>query len=41
MTTVLVLSGVSDRADARESAVDPDYVIDGLADIDRVLAELD
>lgn len=38
MTTVLVLSGVSDRADVAESDVSPDYVIDSLADIEDVLA---
>lgn len=36
MTTVLVLSGVADRADIADSPVDPDYVIEGLGDIDRV-----
>lgn len=40
MTTVLVLSGVADRADIADSAVDPDYVIEGLGDIDRVLESI-
>lgn len=41
MTTVLVLSGVADRADIAESDIDPDYVIDSLGDIDSVLSALD
>jgi 4-nitrophenyl phosphatase len=40
MTTVLVLSGVTDRADVAESDVHPDFVIEGLGDIDEVLAAL-
>jgi HAD superfamily hydrolase (TIGR01450 family) len=40
MTTVLVLSGVTDRKDVARSDVDPDFVIDALGDIDSVLAEL-
>ena len=41
MTTVLVLTGVSDRADIAASDVEPDFVIDGLGDIDDVLRSLD
>lgn len=41
MTTVLVLTGVSDRADVSESAIEPDYVIDGLGDIGDVLDSLE
>lgn len=41
MTTVLVLSGVADRADIERSDIDPDYVIDTLGEIDSVLAALD
>jgi HAD superfamily hydrolase (TIGR01450 family) len=37
MTTVLVLSGVAERADIDESDVSPDYVIDSLGDIRSVL----
>lgn len=37
MTTVLVLSGVTDRADLATASVDPDYVVDSLADIGDVL----
>lgn len=37
MTTVLVLTGVCTRADVAESEVDPDYVIEGLGDIQTVL----
>lgn len=37
MTTVLVLSGVADRADIDASDVTPDYVIDSLGDIQTVL----
>lgn len=40
MTTVLVLSGVSDREDIGAHDVDPDYVIDGLGAIGDVLSEL-
>lgn len=40
MTTVLVLSGVTDRTDVAESDVQPEYVIDSLADIDSVLSAL-
>lgn len=39
MTTVLVLSGVSSRADIETSDVDPDYVIEGLGEIESVLEE--
>ncbi|WP_459194128.1 HAD-IIA family hydrolase [Halosimplex sp. J119] len=38
MATALVLTGVSDRADAAGSEVDPDYVLDSLADLPAVLA---
>jgi HAD superfamily hydrolase (TIGR01450 family) len=41
MTTVLVLTGVSDRADIATSPVEPDFVIDGLGDIDEVLRSFD
>jgi 4-nitrophenyl phosphatase len=41
MTTVLVLSGVTDRAAVAHSEVDPDFVVDGLGDIDDVLAAVD
>ncbi len=41
MTTVLVLTGVSDRSDIAHSDVDPDFVIDGLGDIEEVLATLE
>jgi len=37
MTTALVLSGVSNRADIDASDVTPDYVIETLGDIERVL----
>ena len=37
MTTVLVLTGVSDRSDIADSDVDPDYVIEHLGEIDTVL----
>ncbi|MFC7195432.1 HAD hydrolase-like protein [Halosimplex aquaticum] len=38
MATALVLTGVSDRSDAAESEVDPDFVLDSLADLPSVLA---
>lgn len=38
MTTVLVLTGVTDRSDVAGSDVQPDYILDGLGDIDTVLA---
>jgi HAD superfamily hydrolase (TIGR01450 family) len=41
MTTVLVLTGVTDRAEIEASDVDPDYVIDSLGDIDEVLQAFD
>ncbi len=42
MTTALVLTGVADRADLAASPYDPDYVLDDLGDLDRVLdAEAD
>ena len=37
MTTVLVLSGVTDREMIPEADVDPDYVLESLAEIDTVL----
>ncbi|UIO99058.1 HAD-IIA family hydrolase [Halobaculum sp. CBA1158] len=37
-TTALVCTGVTDRGDVAASDHDPDYVLDSLADIDRVLA---
>jgi 4-nitrophenyl phosphatase len=37
MTTVLVRTGVSTAADLEESEIQPDYVIDSLADIETVL----
>jgi HAD superfamily hydrolase (TIGR01450 family) len=37
MTTVLVLSGIADRADVARSDIDPDYVLDGLDRIGQVL----
>ena len=37
MTTVLVLTGVTDREDVEASEPQPDYVIDDLGDIDMVL----
>jgi 4-nitrophenyl phosphatase len=40
MTTVLVLSGVTDREQLAATGVEPDYVIDTLGEIDRVLEEL-
>lgn len=40
MTTVLVLTGVTDRKDIAESDIEPDYVIETFGDIDEVLVEL-
>jgi arabinose operon protein AraL len=37
MTTVLVLSGVTDRRTIRRADTDPDYVLDSLAEIDQLL----
>ncbi|GAB3038097.1 HAD-IIA family hydrolase [Natronobiforma cellulositropha] len=37
MTTVLVLSGVTTRDDVTASSVDPDYVLESLGEISRVL----
>ncbi|WP_144902648.1 HAD-IIA family hydrolase [Halobellus captivus] len=37
MTTVLVLSGVTDRETIEEVDVEPDYVLESIADIDDVL----
>jgi HAD superfamily hydrolase (TIGR01450 family) len=37
MTTALVLTGVSDRDDTAASEVDPDYVLDSLADLPSVI----
>ena len=39
MTTVLVLSGVSSRDSIAQSPVTPDYVIENLGEIERVLRE--
>jgi HAD superfamily hydrolase (TIGR01450 family) len=39
MTTVLVLTGVSSRADVADSDVDPDYVLENLGGIERVLED--
>jgi 4-nitrophenyl phosphatase len=41
MATVLVLTGVTDRATLAESDIDPDHVIEGLGDIGSVLAAID
>ena len=37
MTTVLVLSGVTDRETLERSTIEPDYVIESLADVGEVL----
>ncbi|WP_049983475.1 HAD-IIA family hydrolase [Halorubrum sp. BV1] len=37
MTTALVLSGITNEADVADAAVSPDYVLDDLGEIDRVL----
>ncbi|WP_254765769.1 HAD-IIA family hydrolase [Salinilacihabitans rarus] len=37
MTTVLVLTGASDRADLTAAAHDPDYVLDSIADLPALL----
>lgn len=37
MTTVLVLSGVTDEADLASSSVEPDHVVDSLGEIDDLL----
>lgn len=37
MTTVLVLTGVTDRQTVEESSIQPDHVIDSIADIGRVV----
>ncbi len=37
MTTVLVLTGVTDREQLAESDIDPDYVLDSFADIGEIL----
>ena len=37
MTTALVTTGVTDEADVADSPYDPDYVLDSLADLDRIL----
>jgi 4-nitrophenyl phosphatase len=39
MTTVLVLSGVTRRAEVADSAVTPDHVLDSLADLPELLAD--
>lgn len=40
MTTVLVLTGVTDRSDLEKSEIQPDYVVDSLGDIGPVLGPL-
>jgi 4-nitrophenyl phosphatase len=37
MTTVLVLTGVAERADVATSDVSPDHVVESLADVPPVL----
>jgi ribonucleotide monophosphatase NagD (HAD superfamily) len=37
MTTVLVTTGITDRRRVERSAVDPDYVVDSLAELDGIL----
>ncbi|MFC4245804.1 HAD-IIA family hydrolase [Natribaculum luteum] len=37
MTTAVVLTGVTTRADLERSAVEPDYVLDSLAEVDSLL----
>ena len=37
MTTVLVLTGVSDRGDIADSDIDPDHVVESLGEIETVL----
>lgn len=37
MTTALVLTGVSDHADVEASDVEPDYVLDSLAEVGRIV----
>jgi 4-nitrophenyl phosphatase len=37
MTTALVLTGVADRDDVADSDVDPDYVVDSIAEIPQLL----
>ncbi|RQG91721.1 HAD-IIA family hydrolase [Natrarchaeobius halalkaliphilus] len=37
MTTALVLTGVTDRSAVASSPVKPDYVLDSLADVERIL----
>jgi HAD superfamily hydrolase (TIGR01450 family) len=39
MTTALVLSGVTDRADLADSDVEPDYVLENLGEIDTLLRD--
>jgi len=41
MTTVLVLSGVAQRADIARSDIEPDYVIDSLGEIETVLEQIE
>ena len=41
MTTVLVLTGVTDRSDVHDHDVRPDYVIDGLGEIESVLEDIE
>jgi HAD superfamily hydrolase (TIGR01450 family) len=40
MTTVLVTTGVSDRADVDHSDVTPDYVVDSLSEVEPIVEDL-
>lgn len=37
-TTALVRTGVTDRKELSESSIEPDFVLDSIADIDRILS---
>lgn len=37
MTTALVLTGVTDRADVESAEIQPDYVLESLADVATLL----
>ena len=39
MTTAVVLSGITTRADLEASAIDPDYVLESLAEVGSILRE--
>lgn len=41
MTTVLVLTGVTDRATLADSDIEPDHAIESLGDVASVLAAID